>query len=91
MKNLEFDYPIDYEIYSVEEIQVIINFLDTVEECYSKGVTLEIFEEKYKNFKSIVKAKSEERKLLSDFKNITTFDGYQCVKQMRDKKAIIKL
>ena len=42
----EFDYPIDYSLYSIEEITTIISFLDTVEECYSKGVALE----HYKNY-----------------------------------------
>ena len=38
---MEFDYPIDYALYTSEEITIIIKFLDTIEECYLKGVELE--------------------------------------------------
>lgn len=56
---------IDYELYSSEELAIIINFLDIVE-CYTEGVELNRYKNEYKKFKSIVKAKSEENNILKN-------------------------
>ena len=37
---MEFNYPIDYSLYNVDEITIIIKFLDMIEECYTQGVDL---------------------------------------------------
>ena len=68
---MEFNYPIDYSLYTTEEITIIIKFLDTIEECYLRGVELEEYKKVYKDFKSIVRAKSEENSLYRDFKEIS--------------------
>ena len=86
---MEFNYPIDYTLYNTEEITTIIKFLDLIEECYLSGVELTEF--KYKEFKSVVRAKSEENSLYRDFKEITGFDGYLAVKEMKNEKPKIKL
>lgn len=88
---MEFNYPIDYTLYTTEEITIIIDFLDTVEECYLKGVNLEDYKSIYRKFKSVVRAKSEENKLYRDFKEITGYDGYLATKEMKNEKARIKL
>ena len=88
---MEFDYPIDYALYTSDEITIIIKFLDLVEECYLSGVELSEFKAAYKDFKSVVRAKSEENSLYRDFKEITGYDGYQAVKEMKNEKPKIKL
>ena len=88
---MEFDYPIDYALYTSDEITIIIKFLDTIEECYLKGVEITEFKSAYKEFKSVVRAKSEENSLYRDFKEITGFDGYLAVKEMKNEKPRIKL
>ena len=64
---MEFNYPIDYSLYNVDEITIIIKFLDMIEECYTQGVDLADYKECYKEFKSIVRSKSEENNLYRDF------------------------
>ena len=88
---MEFDYPIDYALYTSDEITIIIKFLDLIEECYLTGVELTEFKSTYKEFKSVVRAKSEENSLYRDFKEITGFDGYLAVKEMKNEKPKIKL
>ena len=88
---MEFNYPIDYTLYNTEEITTIIKFLDLIEECYLSGVELTEFKSAYKEFKSVVRAKSEENLLYRDFKEITGFDGYLAVKKMKSEKPKIKL
>ena len=88
---MEFNYPIDYTLYNTDEITSIIKFLDLVEECYLSGVELSEFKVVYKEFKSVVRAKSEENSLYRDFKEITGYDGYQAVKEMKNEKPKIKL
>lgn len=88
---MEFDYPIDYGLYTSDEITIIIKFLDTIEECYLNGVELEEYKKVYKDFKSIVRAKSEENSLYRDFKEITGYDGYLTTKEMKNEKPRIKL
>ena len=79
---MEFNYPIDYSLYNVDEITIIIKFLDMIEECYTQGVDLADYKECYKEFKSIVRSKSKE---------ITGYDGYQTTKEMKSEKTRIKL
>ena len=88
---MEINYPIDYTLYNTEEITTIIKFLDLIEECYLSGVELTEFKSTYKEFKSVVRAKSEENSLYRDFKEITGFDGYLAVKEMKNEKPKIKL
>lgn len=88
---MEFNYPIDYSLYNVDEITIIIKFLDMIEECYTQGVDLTDYKECYKEFKSIVRSKSEENNLYRDFKEITGYDGYQTTKEMKSEKTRIKL
>ena len=88
---MEFDYPIDYALYTSDEITIIIKFLDTIEEWYLKGVEIEEYKKVYKDFKSIVRAKSEENSLYRDFKEITGYDGYLTIKEMKNEKPRIKL
>ena len=85
---MEFNYPIDYTLYNTDEITIIIKFLDLIEECYLTGVELK---SAYKAFKSVVRAKSEENTLYREFKEITGYDGYQAVKEMKNEKPKIKL
>ena len=72
---MEFNYPIDYTLYNTDEITIIIKFLDLVEECYLSGVELSEFKSAYKDFKSVVRAKSEENSLYLVFKEIAGYDG----------------
>ena len=56
---MEFDYPIDYALYTSDEITIIIKFLDTIEECYLKGVELEEYKKIYKDFKLFVQSQKK--------------------------------
>ena len=88
---MEFNYPIDFTLYNTDEITIIIKFLDLIEECYLTGVELTEFKSAYQALKSVVRAKSEENSLYRDFKEITGYDGYQAVKEMKNDKPKIKL
>ena len=88
---MEFNYPIDYTLYNTEEITVIIRFLDLIEECYLSGVELMQFKSTYKEFKSVVRAKSEENSLYREFNEITGYVGYLAVKELKNEKPKIKL
>lgn len=89
--NNEFNYPLDYSLYNIDEITIIIDFLDTIVNCYLSGVPLETYKEKYLLFKTIVKSKSEENKIYKDFKEETNFNGYLTTKEMRNGTTFIKL
>lgn len=88
---MEFNYPIDYTLYNVDEITLIIKFLDTVEKCYTKGVELEEYKALYREFKTIVTSKSEENNMLKEYKELTGYDGYLTTKEMKNNVKIIKL
>ena len=49
------------------------------------------FKSAYKAFKSVVRAKSEENTLYREFKEITGYDSYQAVKEMKNEKPKIRL
>lgn len=88
---MEFNYPIDYSLYNVDEITIIIEFLHIVELCYTTGVDTNEYKASYKKFKTVVRAKSEENNLYKEFKEVTGYDGYLTTKLMKTEISRIKL
>ena len=49
---MEFNYPIDYSLYNVDEITIIIN-LDMIEDVIHKVLTLQIIKSAIKNLNQL--------------------------------------
>lgn len=56
------DYDIDYDIFSYEEIGIIISFFVLVEESKTKRIKKDILKERYKEYRNVVNSISLEKK-----------------------------
>lgn len=79
-----YNYPLDTEYWSTEEIIDVVNFYHLVEQAYEKGVKQDELMLAYKRFKQIVPSKSEEKKLGEQFEDQSGYSLYRVVKKARD-------
>ncbi len=57
------DYPIDYSMYSVDEIDFLIQFFHQVEQAKHKKIDKETFQKNYQTFRSIIRNIAEEKRI----------------------------
>lgn len=88
----EYSYPIDVD-WSTEEVIAVVQFFETIEMAFEKGVTAGVLKENYRRFKEIVPSKSEEKTIFREFKESSGIEAYQAVKQLKDmeEEQIIKV
>ena len=73
----EIDYQIDYDLFSVEEIVKIINFMKLIEDTKRKKVSKELLKTKYNEYRTILNNKSLEKqydKMLLKKSNVSIYD-----------------
>lgn len=70
-----FEYPIDYEMYTLEEVEVIISFLSYIEENLNHYVFKE-FREKYNEYRKVINSKAEEKRISKEFEKSTGISIY---------------
>ena len=83
-----YSYPIDYEIYSKEEIIIIVEFLDLIVEANEKKVNDSKLIAKYKEYQKIINAKSTLKKIDKDFESITGYSIYKTMKKITLQKEV---
>jgi len=83
-----YSYPIDYEIYSKEEIIRIVEFLDLIVEANEKKVNDSKLIAKYKEYQKIINAKSTLKKIDKDFESITGYSIYKTMKKITLQKEV---
>lgn len=78
-----FSYPID-PVWTKEEINKVAQFLNAVADAYEVGVATNDVLKAYDQFKTVVTAKSEEKRIGRDFENETGYSLYKVVKTARE-------
>ncbi|WML49397.1 UPF0223 family protein [Neobacillus sp. PS3-34] len=87
---MEYQYPIDYH-WSTEEIVDVINFFQSIENAYEKGMGREELMAAYRRFKEIVPGKAEEKKLCDEFEDMSSYSAYRTIKKARESAANEKI
>ncbi len=89
---MEYQYPFDTD-WSTKEVVDVIQFFETIEKAYEKGIPREKLMEKYKRFKEIVPGKAEEKKYCNEFEKESGYSPYQVIKKMKEMEPgkIIKM
>ncbi|EIJ81651.1 hypothetical protein PB1_01880 [Bacillus methanolicus PB1] len=83
---MEYHYPIDYD-WSTKEIVDVIKFYEAVEKAYEKGVNRDELLNAYRRFKEIVPGKAQEKKLCSEFEELSGYSPYKTVKTVREANS----
>ncbi len=71
-----FEYPIDYDMYNLEEVEIIISFLSYIEENH-KHYQFKEFESKYKLYRNTINSKAEEKRINKEFEELSGISIYQ--------------
>lgn len=77
-----YSYPLDKD-WSTQEIITVMAFYNAVEKVYEKGIDVDAFHAAYQQFKGVVPAMSEEKRLGKEFESISGYSIYQAVNQMK--------
>lgn len=80
---MEYSYPISPD-WSTEEIIKVIQFFESIEQAYEKGIKREVMLAKYRQFKEIVPSQSEEKTVFREFEQVSGYVSYKVVKQARE-------
>ncbi|MFD3447994.1 UPF0223 family protein [Microbacteriaceae bacterium 4G12] len=90
--NKEYQYPLDYH-WSTDEIIKVMKFYEMVEEAYEKGISRGAFMDAYRVFKEIVPSKAEEKKIGSEFEEMSGYSLYRVIQKAKDldDSSIIKM
>jgi uncharacterized protein YktA (UPF0223 family) len=88
---LESKLPISLD-WSTEEVITVIQFFETIEKAYKKGVEREKLLRDYRRFKEIVPSKSEEKQLFKQYDEELGISSYHVIKKAREgTENIIKM
>lgn len=77
---MEYTYPLNYN-WTTEEMLQVISLYNIVEKAYETGVSTQEFKQIYREFKTIVDSKSEEKQLDKEFFEVSGYSIYQVVKK----------
>ncbi|KAB2335264.1 UPF0223 family protein [Cytobacillus gottheilii] len=83
---MEYQYPIEHH-WKTEEIIDVIQFYQSIERAYEKGIEREELMKSYRRFKEIVPGKSDERNLCNDFEEMSGYSPFRTVKAAKETEA----
>ena len=84
MTDKTYSYPIDYTLYSNEEIVELVEFLDLIEKANTTKVDKELLILKYKRYLNIINAKSTVKQIDTDFLKLSGYSIYQTIKKYQN-------
>lgn len=83
---MEYQYPIEHH-WSTEEIIDVIQFYQSIEKAYEKGIEREELMKAYRRFKEIVPGKADERNFCNDFEEMSGYSSFRTVKAAKEAGA----
>lgn len=86
MQGKNYSYPID-ESWDTKELETIIAMFRQVEDAYEVGTNRQKVLQAYREFKKVVLAKSEEKRLGREFEKTSGYVMYRVVKKAQESKA----
>ena len=85
------EYPIDYSIYSVDEIVEIVEFLNLIEQYNPSNTQLNpVLIKKYARYQAIINNKAEEKSIDKAFKKQTNLSVYETMKAIMNNEDSAK-
>ncbi|MGT2895578.1 UPF0223 family protein [Streptococcus entericus] len=80
----QYTYPIDLS-WSTDDMTAVLHFLTMVEDAYEHQVKVTDFLNSYATFKTVVRSKSEEKRLEREFEQVSGYSIYRAVKAAQEK------
>ncbi len=79
---IDVDYPIDYSLYSVEEIAFLIHFFHRVEASKHHNINHENLKNEYKQYRTIISNISEEKRIDKAIEKQTGVSIYRLIQSI---------
>jgi len=83
---MNYSYPFSSE-WSTEEIVDVVNFFESIERAYEKGIAREELLAKYRRFKEIVPSMAEEKTYFREFEKESGYVSFNVIKKLKDAPA----
>lgn len=78
-----YSYPIDYELFTTEEVEEIISFLSMIEDANEKKKVPFDIQKQYKKYQQIINSKSIEKQIDRDFEKLSGYSIYNTMKKIK--------
>jgi uncharacterized protein YktA (UPF0223 family) len=80
-----YSYPIDYDLYTNEEIIILIEFLSLIEDANTKKVDKNVLLKKYREYQSIINNQSTEKTIDREYQKLSGYSVFQTIKKYKDQ------
>lgn len=80
-----YTYPIDYDLFTQEEVVIIVEFLSLIEDANERKVDPIVLSKKHQAFRSVINSKSLEKKIDRDFEKVSGYSIYKTIKKYQQK------
>lgn len=89
---MDYSYPFSIE-WSTEEIIDVVSFFEGIEMAYEKGINRQDLLTRYRKFKQVVPAISEEKTYFREFEEESGYASFPVIKEMKagNGSGIIKI
>lgn len=77
----DYDYPIDYSSYSIDETIILIDFLSYFEDNYKK-LDYTLFKTKYNLYRKTLGSIQEEKRINKEFKKLSNLDIFSTAREL---------
>lgn len=78
---MSYEYPIDYQTYTIEEVEKIIDFLSYLEDNV-KHLDFNTFKTKYNVYRNTLNSKQEEKRIDKEFLKLTGISVYRKAREL---------
>ncbi|MCH4824893.1 UPF0223 family protein [Planococcus halocryophilus] len=79
---MDYSYPFSIE-WSTEEIIDVVSFFEAIEMAYEKGINRQDLLTRYRKFKQVVPAISEEKTYFREFEEESGYASFPVIKEMK--------
>ena len=79
---MDYSYPFSIEL-STEEIIDVVSFFEGIEMAYEKGINRQELLTRYRKFKQVVPAISEEKTYFREFEEESGYASFPVIKEMK--------
>ncbi|WP_033541649.1 UPF0223 family protein [Planococcus sp. CAU13] len=83
---MEYSYPFSIE-WSKDEIIDVVSFFEGIEKAYEEGVSREDMMARYRKFKQVVPAISEEKAYFREFEEESGYASFPVIKELKASPA----
>ena len=78
-----YSYPIDYDLYSPEEVIILVEFYALIEDANEGRVNKEILHQKYNEFRKIVNSVLLEKQIGKEFEKLSGYSIYKTIQKFK--------